>query len=552
MAEILPLFFLACIAGAPASAWAAEAPAAAAPPAPTAEAAVLELPDDGFLLGRFAPSGAADGRTRATFHWQSPLFAQPIEFRLDAIRRIRLAKQPVPPAAESWRAELQGGDIAMGELDAIDAKHVVMRVPGVGGGPLRIRRAAVVRLASPTAALKVIVPGDAAVEAFDRAKGSFTVRTGDVVREVPAAEVSAIEFPALPPAAPPPAAAVVAAFHGGSRLTANVVEVTPSALRLDCPAVADPLECGLAQLAVLEPRATSTLEVAGRPGLLEAAGGRMLGCLVGPAGAGIGWQPRGAVAPVAVGPTAAMRIRYRGLAAGKKNDVQKPAAKPADGPATVYCRTGESIQCMVLSAGPEGVRIKTDLEADVLVPTAAMRAMELLPASASGIPKEKLARLLTLPRMQQANPPTHVLRLTSGDYLRGKLVSLDEKTVRFDVLGTVKELPRSQAARLIWLSVVGDDSEQRSAAVSMGAGEAGGVRARGTATDGRRLSIAATSIDGDRLVGRNGVFGAASIDLSRCDHLDLGPAAVEAPPGAIPYSQWQLQPAAPPRALAEP
>jgi hypothetical protein len=245
-----------------------------------------------------------------------------------------------------------------------------------------------------------------------------------------------------------------------------------------------------------------------------------------------------------------MKIGYRGRAgdgAGKAGD--KPAAKPAGGPATVFLKTGDSVQCTVLSAGPEGARIKTDLENDILVPTVAMRSMELLQSAAASIPKEKFARLLTLPRMQQADPPTHMLRLTGGDYLRGKLLALDENVVRFDVLGTVQEIPRSQAARLIWLSLVGDDSQQRAADVVMRVDQPGGVPVRATLLDGRRLSLAANGVEGDRLVGRNGVFGTTSVDLARCDHLDLGGAAAEAAAGTIPYSQWQLKPAAEPRAL---
>jgi hypothetical protein len=732
------IVLLACGICSPVIAESAPEPQAANPPEPTADAAVLELVGDGFLQGKLAPSGPGEGRPRTTFHWKSPLFDQPIEFRVDAIRRIRLVKQPARPPADSWRADLQRGDVVVGELDTIDADHVVLRAAGVGVEPLRIRRDAVVRLARPTAAVRVILPGDtsgwgaprgavqgqagrlvceksgswvaldvsappracfeiavswdqrpefelhfaadpalgksdakpsgtesyrieavagealairegatakfetikslpaaagsltlqvfvdqergrlaviaaddpagrrtlfdetvaprkptsfggiglrlrkgglridslrvtawkeeepqfpktadlggpdAVVEAFDRAKGIFTVRKGDAVQEVPGAEVSAIEFPAQPPAALPPAESLLAVFHGGSRLSARLVEITASGVRLAPPSLADPLECGLAQVAVLEPAVVAPSAASGREGLLEAAGGRMLGSLSSPAGAdvGIGWQPRGAVAPVTIGAKPAMKIGYLGRAGdGKKKEGDKPAVKPASGPATVYLKTGDSVQCAVLSAGPEGARIKTDLENDILVPSVAMRSMELLQSAAASIPKEKFARLLTLPRMQQADPPTHMLRLTSGDYLRGKLVSLDEKLVRFDVLGVVKEIPRSEAARLIWLSIVGDDSQERATAVIMGTGDQGGVPVRATMTDGRRLSFSATRVDGDKLVGRNGVFGTASVDLARCDQLDLGAAAAEATAETIPYSQWQLKPAALPKAM---
>jgi hypothetical protein len=560
MPLIMSLLF-AGVAAAPGMADSTQRAAAPEPPAPTAEASVLELPGDGFLQGKLLPTGEADGGARTTFRWQSPLFDQPIEFRLDGIRRVRLVKQPSPPpAADAWRADLQGGDIAIGELDAIDADHVVLRVPGVGGGPLRIRRDAVLRLARPTEPVKLPKAADiggpnAVVEAFDRARGSFTVRTDGIAREIPVAEVSAIEFPDSSPGDLPPAELACVLFHGGSRLTAKIIEVTPSGLRLNCLALDGPLECGLAQLAVLEPRGTSAIEAPGRQGLLEAASGRMLGSLVGMPGAkaGVGWQPRGAVAPVAIDSAKAMKVTYRGLAGvGKEKEGKKAAAKSGSGPAAIFLKNGDSIQCTVLYAGPEGARIRTEIEADILVPAAAIRAIELLPSAAAPIPKDTFTQLLVLPRLQQADSPTHMLRLMSGDYLRGKLVSLDEKTVRFDVLRTVKELPRTQVARLIWLSVVGDGSQERAAEALGKAVEAGSLPVRATTTDGRWISFAATRLDGDLLVGRNGVLGTTAVDLARCDHLDLGRAVAEDPRGAVPYSQWQLKPAAVPRALINP
>lgn len=833
---------------------AAAAPAAA--PEPTQYSAVLDLPADGFLLGRLVPAPAAPGQPRTTLLWQSPLFAEPLEFAIAGIERIRFAKARAAAAAPTWRADLRDGDFVAGELVGLDADHLEMLAEGVGNGPLRIPRGAVTRLSRAGAATRTVVPGsldgwdagrgawqeqggritgdkagsaayrdvsaparacftlglsweerpdldllfaaavgdtarlkagapakkpaatedyrielaggdllairegatatfdlaaslpagpggitlqvfvdqergrmavvlpgdapqpepvfdqsiaprkpaprtgfgirlrdgrvridslrvtpwtepeprvaaggelggpDAVCESFDKAAGTFAVRGAEGPRTIAVADVTEIDFPAAAAASQPPAAgAVRAAFHGGTRLTGRVVEVTQDAVRLDCPAAAETVECGLKQLAVIEAvGGPAPMELPGRPGILETVGGRTLGCLANRAGpeAGIGWLPRGAVSPGRlVAPAEPLRIAYRGLAALggvgiglarqgtawtvaevipggpaardgrvatgwklesirleengpqiaagalkpddvrgllrgvagsavqvqfsdaagqpqeirlvrdasgrgdlagaaekdvldkalKTHDARSPTAAAAGaGQATVYLKTGDSIQGTVLTAGPDGLHIKTDLAPDVLVPATVMRAVELLPSGVGSIPKDKLARLLTLPRMQQADPPTHMLRLPSGDYLRGKLVSLDGTVVRMNVLGTEKQFARGDVARLIWLSIEGDGAEQEALAAITGHAPPGGLPVRATTSDGRRLTMAAERVAGDRLVGSSGIFGTVGVDLRRCDRLELFPSAA-ATPGELPYSQWKLKPAAVPRLL---
>ena len=832
---------------------AAAVPAAA--PEPTQHSAVLDLPADGFLLGRLVPAPSAPGQPRTTLLWQSPLFAEPLEFTVAGIERIRFAKPRAAAAAPTWRADLRDGDFVAGELAGLDADHLEMLVEGVGNGALRIPRGAVTRLSRAGAATRTIVPGsldgwdagrgawqeqggritgdkagsaayrdvsaparacftlglsweerpdldllfaaaagdlarlkagppakkpaatedyrielaggdllairegataafdlaaslpagpgsitlqvfvdqdrgrmavvlpgdtpqpnpvfdqsiaprkpaprsgfgirlrdgrvridslrvtpwtepeprvaaggelggpDAVCESFDKAAGTFAVRGAEGPRTIAVGDVTEIDFPAAAASQPPAAGAVRAAFHGGTRLTGRVVEVTQDAVRLDCPAAAEPVECGLKQLAVIEAvGGPAPIELPGRPGILDTVSGRTLGCLANRAApaAGIGWLPQGAVSPgTLVAPAEPLRIAYRGLAALggvgvglarqgtawtvaevipggpaardgriatgwklesirldangppiaagglKPDDVRAllrgvagstvqlrfsdaagqpqeihlvrdasgrgdlagaaekdvldkalkthdsrspPAAAAGAGQATVYLKTGDSIQGTVLTGGPDGLHIKTDLAPDVLVPATAMRAVELLPSGVGSIAKDKLARLLTLPRMQQSDPPTHMLRLPSGDYLRGKLVSLDGTVVRMNVLGTEKQFPRADVARLIWLSIDGDGAEQEALAAITGNVPPGGIPVRATTSDGRRLTMAAERVAGDRLVGSSGIFGTVGVDLRRCDRLELFPSAA-ATPGELPYSQWKLKPAAVPRLL---
>lgn len=686
--------------------------AAAAPPA-----AVLDLPGGGFLAGRLAERAAA-AEPLATLPWESPLFEEPVEFRIDAIGRVRFPGAGSVPAGAGWRCDFDGGDFLLGEIGGLDAEHLTFLPADVGVQEVRIRRAAVARLTRLDAGTIVVVPGgieawrttpgwsgdggrlatrgrgafayrpidaprracyditlswesqpefelfvaaeeragrssgqptaidtfriesvgatllavrerdkavaepvaelpqdarglrllvfvdrdrgrmavilpggaNAAAKVFDAtlppkaapaggvfvrlrsgdlriedlrvtewrdqeprtavdaapfaesyAAASFTLRDGDAKRQLPAAQATVLavrEAAAAPLAVPPDA--VRAVFHVGSRISGRLRAITGAAVVIASPALADDLACPFERLAMLEAAVPRDPPAGpGRDGMLEAVHGRSAGCLANAAaGEGLAWMPRGAVAAVRVRPAVeSLRIVYDG--AGKAGE--KPAAA---GPAVAYLRNGDSISCAVLAGDAEGLRVRTAVAADVRVPAAALRAVELVPSEPLGVPREKLARLLTLPRMQQADPPMHMLRLQAGDYVRGKLLTLDDARVRFEVLGVVKEFARDQVTRLIWLAQEGDQPPP-----DLVPEAADGLPVQGVMRDKRRLTVSVRKLVGDQLVGRHAVLGEAGIDLAACDLLLVGGAIAETPPGDRPYAQWVLKPAEVPRIL---
>jgi hypothetical protein len=199
-----------------------------------------------------------------------------------------------------------------------------------------------------------------------------------------------------------------------------------------------------------------------------------------------------------------------------------------------------------VSANAEGLRVRTDRGGEILIPAAILRAAELVNTTGTTITLQKMERLTTLPRMQMADPPTHMIRLESGDYLRGKLLSLDADTLKFKVLEETKEFPRAMLARIIWLTVAGDGSDQK--AVELMAGGAG-LPVQAVAIDKRRLTGAAERVEDGRLVGTAGPIGQLQIDLKTCEALFVGAAIAAQPPGPNSFKQWELKPAKPPAAL---
>lgn len=221
-------------------------------------------------------------------------------------------------------------------------------------------------------------------------------------------------------------------------------------------------------------------------------------------------------------------------------------------PALAFLRTGDVLPCAVETIDGDGIRIRTPLGAAsrrevVAVPAALVQAVELTPSAASRvIDKARLERLLTLPRMQRTHPPTHLLRLADGDYLRGRVVALDAKTLTFAVADVPKDLPRDAVARVIWLH-----PEELTGTDPPPAADDGGLLVQGVAIDGRRVTVVAEGVAGATIRGRSPAIGPVEIDTQRVDRLLIG-TAIEAESDSLPYRQWKLKPAPEPRALRKP
>lgn len=101
----------------------------------------------GFLGGSLLDSPAAGPDGRPSVRWQSPIFARPLEFPVEAVSGITFgdAAAAAPGGDEPrWRIELVGGDTIVGRLERIDDERVVVRAVGADAPPtIAVRRSAV-------------------------------------------------------------------------------------------------------------------------------------------------------------------------------------------------------------------------------------------------------------------------------------------------------------------------------------------------------------------------------------------------------------------------
>ncbi|MFM7413855.1 MAG: hypothetical protein ACKO6E_11710 [Planctomycetota bacterium] len=292
---------------------------------------------------------------------------------------------------------------------------------------------------------------------------------------------------------------------------------------------------------------------AGRPIALGAARAEMVKLLlVGPAGSVI---RLGVIRENRVEELSLVRDRagLEDLAGAAARDVLDRAATirltlggtGSGGPATVHLRTGESLACDVLGADERLVRIRLADRGDVAIPIGEVRAIELLSsAGVRPILRQKLSRLLTVPRTQAGSPPTHILRMAGGDYLRGRLLAIDVETVRFDVAGETKRLARRDVVRII-RPATPDETQARLLDVLIARGGLPLVIVGG---DGRRQALAATGMREAALIGEGPALGPTEVSLEPAARVLIGAAITTVSGADLPYAQWVLTPAVPPRA----
>ena len=225
-------------------------------------------------------------------------------------------------------------------------------------------------------------------------------------------------------------------------------------------------------------------------------------------------------------------------------------------PSVVIMRSGDVVPCEVLGIDNKSLRLRTPVSDSgtsepVVVPARLIQAVEIDPSTpARPLEKALLDRLLTLPRSQRMAPPTHMIRLRDGDYLRGRLESLDGQTLVVEVRGEMKKLPRSAVARVIWLHPEQDDGEKADADVDV-------VNPSGLLVQGvverlvqQRMTLIADSVEESTIHGTSPALGPGKIDLTTVDRLLIG-RAIEKESAELPYRKWRMKPAAEPRSLRD-
>lgn len=441
------------------------------------------------------------------------------------------------------------------------------------------------------------------INGFDSSAKEFLIAQDGRTTRIRADVVESI---VLPGSDGPPSREMRAVLRDGTRLSGSLRKVEKGRLWLGCPGIVEPLGLRVADLQMLvalhgppldvqtvaELESQKPLLEGSRSGRLEMDNIKLRGCLVeGKQQAGASclvWRPRGSDTASPLKPDVGARIVYRDsppqasstrqrqtgvqevlMAAGAVRpvplqpgevDVQVPVFGGArvrytpgrrSGPPSLFgpalhLRTGDTIACKIKRIDERGITFESSALDVKSIAHDQVKAVDLEnPSRSTKIDPAKRDRLLTVPRMQREDPPTHLIRSTQGDYLRGRLIEMDDKTLTVEVRQETRRLPREHVARIIWLR---DNATGPAGKAAGGAPPSSATRVQVLRDDGSRLTFFAECLAKNTLQGTSEVLGACQVDLNSVDQLIVG-GAIEQAAADLPYQRWKPSRAADPKYL---
>lgn len=418
---------------------------------------------------------------------------------------------------------------------------------------------------------------------FDPKSKQLTVMDGETKTTIALNAISDMYFApaekATPSPAPIPEGTIRLSFRDGARFTGRLTVIEDGHLTLGSSTAKQPLRLPLAELRsliVLRQSESLTPPVTGKPGRLEMPGVRLKGWLAGgTSNADISclvWRPDlGANAsPLMQG--ASGRIVYRdpppipvaprapaggggvrvpvpqpavggGLQAPNPQPIVRQQTRPPLRP-SLYLRSGDTIPCTVTGIDEDGLSIKTPLSDATYISNDKIKSVELVPISDyPRLDDAKRDRLLTLPRLQKETPPTHLICSKNGDFLRGRIVAMDDASLKVEVRLETRTIPRDRVAQIIWLHA---DELTGKPAPPAGSDFSKKTRVQAVRGDGNRLTFIAEKADLQQISGKSEVLGACRADLADVDQLLFG-TQIEESAALLAYHAWRLHHAAEPR-----
>lgn len=189
---------------------------------------------------------------------------------------------------------------------------------------------------------------------------------------------------------------------------------------------------------------------------------------------------------------------------------------------------------------------------------------------------EKFKRLMTVPRWMKSDPPTHLFVSVNGDFLRGRLVSLDEKHIVAEIRLENMQMERDGIAQIFWLHKQDWGKKQQTGegpraieneealvpnpaattapntAVSETLGEDGGhaLQVHALLNTGQAMTFTPHQVDGESIKGQSKILGSCEAKLSDLATLYFG-RDVAAQLSQKPDEAWELSLAKLPKVFDE-
>lgn len=410
---------------------------------------------------------------------------------------------------------------------------------------------------------------------YDPGTKQFSVDNGSEEIKVAAQETAGIF---LSPPADTKGKTVRAVYHDCTQISGQLTQIGDDYLQLTRPGIKETLRLpliGLRSFVVLErTQSASSTPSQGITGRLELEGLRLPGHLVnGKQQADAScllWHPDQSATASPLRPGISGRIVFRepppppnptpdsaqvevlrAQLGGRATTVTRTKKAPTTtGPKILHLRSGDTVPCEVSSIDENGLTLTTPLSDAKFVPHDKIKAVELVAGQPPKLTKVKRERLLTLPRGQKDSPPTHLIPFTNGDFLRGRVIDMDDKKLHVEVHLETKEISRDRVAQIIWLHP--DELAESPTPISTAnpANATALTRVQAVSNGGNRLTFYAEELADQTLSGTSDVLGRCRTEMQKVDQLLIGN-AIESAATNLAYHRWKLHHATEPKVAQE-
>ncbi len=434
------------------------------------------------------------------------------------------------------------------------------------------------------------------IQGMDTDSSAIVIGAENAETPVPIDQISAIKLASAPLDLDPPKCALF--LHGGLRLSGELEAINEDAWVLSGSNLQSPVHVPRSRVRTLvvfdhEPLAASNNPSLGRIGRLEIGEHELSGRLTpskeetsaetgkfsclrwhpltsrtasnlqADASGRIVFRDRPSASPNSTAARALamqqlrLRQQRRGLNFGElflaRTDTSKTKKVNRDVHVT-HVRSGDVIACLFESIDQRGVHLSTSDSEHGFVPHENMKAIELATHSPPpDLIAAKRERLLTLPRLQKSAPPTHLLCSHNGDFLRCRLIQMNNEEILVEVQLSEITIPRDRVAQIIWfhqdeMEIAGAENGSEPVGVATDSPFRGLVQV--VKSDGKRVTFDPVEVTEDKVAGVSEILGECSFKISDMDHLLFG-SHIRSEVSDLAYKQWKLTPAIEPLVAQE-
>lgn len=199
----------------------------------------------------------------------------------------------------------------------------------------------------------------------------------------------------------------------------------------------------------------------------------------------------------------------------------------------IHLRTGEIIPGDIKQIDETTIIFDSEVTSATKLPSDQIRAIRLTSVlTEPDVDEVQQERLLTVPRVNKKNPPTHLLIARNGDLLRCRLVRMSEDVVTVETRLETIEIERSLLSQIIWLDNLSEQSDPET--------ESPEVTVRAKLANGNQLSMVPQQVTDKMIIGSHPHLGKTEVSLDETDVLIFGSFVSLADAGR-PFQQWQLR-----------